>query len=177
MNAMTDESALAGEIVDAVRRTVGSGPVALHEPRFAGNEWAYLKECLDSTYVSSVGKFADRFEAQLADLTGARFAIAVMNGTAALQVALRLVGVGRDDEELVPALTFVATAAAVVHCAAFPHFVDSVERDLGLDPVALREYLRDIAEVRANQCINRETGRVIRCIVPMHAFGHPLDIE
>jgi hypothetical protein len=120
MNAVTDKPALAGEIVDAVRRTVGSGPVALHEPRFAGNEWAYLKECLDSTYVSSVGKFVDRFEAQLADLTGAKFAIAVMNGTAALQVALQLMGVGRDDEVLVPALTFAATAAAVVHCAAVP---------------------------------------------------------
>jgi perosamine synthetase len=177
MNAVTDKPALAGEIVDAVRRTVGSGPAALHEPRFAGNEWAYLKECLDSTYVSSVGKFVDRFEAQLADLTGAKFAIAVVNGTAALQVALQLMGVGPDDEVLVPALTFVATAAAVVHCAAVPHFVDSRERDLGVDPIALREYLRDIAEIRADQCVNRATGRVIRCVVPMHAFGHPLDIE
>jgi perosamine synthetase len=177
MNAVTDKSALVGEVVAAVRRTVGPGPVALHEPRFTGKEWAYLKECLDSTYVSSVGKFVDRFEAQLVELTGARFAVAVVNGTAALQVALQLMGVGRDDEVLVPALTFAATAAAVVHCAAIPHFVDSGERDLGVDPVALREYLRDIAEIRADQCINRETGRVIRCIVPMHAFGHPLDIE
>jgi perosamine synthetase len=177
MNAVTEKSALAGEIVAAVREVVGSRPAALHEPRFAGNEWAYLKECLDSTYVSSVGKFVDRFEAQLVELTGARFAVAVVNGTAALQVALQLMGVGREDEVLVPALTFVATAAAVVHCAAVPHFVDSGERDLGLDPLALREYLRDIAEIRADQCINRRTGRVIRAIVPMHAFGHPLDIE
>jgi perosamine synthetase len=177
VNAVTDKPALPDQIVDAVRRAVGAGPVALHEPRFAGNEWAYLKECLDSTYVSSVGKFVDRFEAQLADLTGAKFAIAVVNGTAALQVGLQLMGVGRDDEVLVPALTFVATAAAVVHCGAVPHFVDSGERDLGVDPVALREYLRDIADIRADQCINRETGRVIRAIVPMHAFGHPLDIE
>jgi perosamine synthetase len=177
MNVVTDKPGLAGDIVDAIRSTVGTGPVALHEPRFAGNEWAYLKECLDSTYVSSVGKFVDRFEGQLADLTGARFAIAVVNGTAALQVALELMGVGRDDEVLVPALTFVATAASVVHCAAVPHFVDSSERDLGVDPVALREYLQGIADIRANQCINRKTGRVIRCIVAMHAFGHPLDIE
>jgi perosamine synthetase len=177
MNAVTEKPALAAEILDAVRRTVGPEPVALHEPRFAGNEWAYLKECLDSTYVSSVGKFVDRFEAQLADLTGAKFAVAVVNGTAALQVALQLMGVGRDDEVLVPALTFVATAAAVVHCTAIPHFVDSGERDLGMDPIALREYLRDIADVSGGQCINRETGRVIRSIVPMHAFGHPLDIE
>jgi perosamine synthetase len=177
MNAATNKPALAGEIVDALRRTVGAGPVALHEPRFAGNEWAYLKECLDSTYVSSVGKFVDRFEAQLADLTGAKFAIAVMNGTAALHVALKLAGVRRDDEVLVPALTFAATAAAVVHCAAVPHFVDSSERDFGVDPDALRDYLHDIAEIRADQCVNRATGRVIRCVVPMHAFGHPLDIE
>jgi perosamine synthetase len=177
MNAVTNQSALAGQVVDALRRTVGAGPVALHEPRFAGNEWAYLKECLDTTYVSSVGKFVDRFEAQLADLTGAKFAVAVVNGTAALQVGMQLLGVGRDDEVLVPALTFAATAAAVVHCAAVPHFVDSGERDFGVDPVALRAYLRNIAEIRADQCINRQTGRVIRCIVPMHAFGHPLDIE
>src|SRR6202041_1084914 len=125
---------MARQIVDAVRSVVGPGPVALHEPRFGGNEWLYVKECLDSTYVSSVGKFVDRFEAELAAYTGVQYAVAVVNGTAALQVALRLAGVAPGDEVLVPALTFVATASAVTYCGATPHFVDSEERTLGLDP-------------------------------------------
>ena len=121
-------------VVDAVRAVVGPAPVALHEPRFAGNEWAYLKECLDSTSSRRSGKFVDRFEAELAAFTGAKHAIAVVNGTAALHVALQLAGVGRGDEVLVPALTFVATANAVAYCGATPHFVDSEERTLGVDP-------------------------------------------
>jgi aminotransferase in exopolysaccharide biosynthesis len=155
----------------------GPGPVALHEPRFAGNEWIYLKECLDSTYVSSVGKFVDRFEADLAAYAGARHAVAVVNGTAALHVALRLAGVRPGDEVLIPALTFVATASAVTYCGATPHFVDSEERTLGVSPQALREYLYSVAEIRGGQCVNRNTDRVIRALVPMHTFGHPVDIE
>jgi aminotransferase in exopolysaccharide biosynthesis len=156
---------------------VGSSPVALHEPQFAGNEWRYLRECLDSTFVSSVGKFVDRFETELAQLTGAKYAIAVVNGTAALHAALRLAQVRHNDEVLVPALTFVATANAVSYCGAVPHFADSEERTLGLDPRALRDYLTAASEVRNGQCVNRVTGRVIRALVPMHAFGHPVDIE
>ncbi len=170
-------SALARQIADAVRAVVGPGLVALHEPRFAGNEWAYLKECLDSTFVSSVGKFVDRFEVDLATYTGAKHAVAVMNGTAALHIALRLAGVQPGDEVLIPALTFVATAAAVVYCGATPHFVDSEERTLGLDPQALRGYLHGITKIRDGQCVNRNTGRIIRALVPMHTFGHPVDIE
>lgn len=170
-------SSLSAQLVDAIRSVVGPGAVALHEPRFAGNEWAYVKECLDTTFVSSVGKFVDRFEADLAAYTGARHAVAVVNGTAALHIALLLAGVQRDDEVLVPALTFVATANAVVYCDAIPHFVDSEEDTLGLSPEALRDHLRGIAEIRDHQCINRATGRIIRAVVPMHAFGHPVDIE
>jgi aminotransferase in exopolysaccharide biosynthesis len=177
VNAAHPESALAHQIVDAIKAVVGSGPVALHEPRFGGNEWAYLKECLDSTYVSSVGKFVDRFEAELAAYTGAKYAIAVVNGTAALQVALLLAGVKKNDEVLIPALTFVATANAVSYCGAIPHFVDSEEHTLGLDPQALRRYLKDVSEIRSGQCVNRATGRVIRAAVPMHAFGHPVDVD
>lgn len=168
---------LADRVVDAVRSVVGPGPVALHEPCFAGNEWAYLKECLDSTFVSSVGKFVDRLEADLAAFTGARYAIAVVNGTAALHIALKLAGVQSNDEVLIPSLTFIATANAVSYCGAIPHLVDSREIDLGMDPRALREYLLAHTEIRGNQCVNRATGRVIRCVVPMHAFGHPVDIE
>ncbi|MGB6355171.1 MAG: aminotransferase class I/II-fold pyridoxal phosphate-dependent enzyme, partial [Steroidobacteraceae bacterium] len=177
MNIATTENLLAERIVGAIRAVVGRGPVALHEPRFAGNEWAYVKECLDSSYVSSVGKFVDRFEADLAAFTGAKRAVAVVNGTAALHVAMLLAGVRPGDEVLIPALTFIATANAVSYCGAVPHFADSEEHNLGLDPRALREYLRTATEIRAKQCINRATGRVIRCVVPMHAFGHPVDIE
>ena len=165
------------QVVQAIKSVVGNGPVALHEPRFNGNEWAYLKDCLDSTYVSSVGKFVDRFEKDLAIFTGAKRAVAVVNGTAALQVALRLAGVESGDEVILPALTFIATANAVVYCSATPHFVDSEERSLGMDAKALRNYLSAITEMRYGHCINRSTGRVIRAMVPMHTFGHPVDIE
>jgi perosamine synthetase len=165
------------QVVDAIHAVVGPGPVVLHEPYFGGNEWAYVKECLDSTFVSSVGKFVDRFESELAAFTGARHAVAVVNGTAALHVALRLAGVQPGDEVLTPALSFVATANAISYCGAVPHFVDSEERTLGLDPAALREYLRGITEQRGGACINRNTGRVIRAVVPMHTFGHPVDID
>lgn len=174
---MYTNSNLPQDIVSAIKAVVGDGPVALHEPRFNGNEWVYLKECLDSTFVSSVGKFVDRFEDDLANFTGAKRAVAVVNGTAALHVALLLAGVKAGDEVLLPALTFIATANAVAYCQATPHFVDSEERSLGMDAVALREYLSTIAEIRNNQCINRSTGRVIRAMVPMHTFGHPVDID
>lgn len=168
---------LSQDIIRAIKSVVGDVPVVLHEPRFNGNEWIYLKECLDSTFVSSVGKFVDRFEDDLANFTGAKRAIAVVNGTAALHVALILAGVKAGDEVLLPALTFIATANAVSYCQATPHFVDSEERSLGIDAVALREYLSNIAEIRNGQCVNRSTGRVIRAMVPMHTFGHPVDID
>ena len=176
MTAGTAEADLARRVVEAVRAVVGPGPVGLHEPRFAGNEMAYVKECIDSTFVSSVGKFVDRFEAELAAYTGAARAVAVSNGTAALQVAFILAGVQPGEEVLVPALTFVATTAAVAHCGAIPHFVDSDEATLGISPSKLRAHLEAIADVRDGVCTNRKTGRVIRALCPMHTFGHPVDI-
>src|ERR1700683_721046 len=177
MNAVTTpQSNLAVEIIAAIRSAVRSQTAVLHEPHFGGREWQYLKDCLDSTYVSSVGKFVDRFESDLAAYTGARHAVAVMNGTAALHVALQLAGVQRDDEVLIPTLTFVATACAVRYCGASPHFVDSEERTLGMNIEALRDSLGRVTESRAGLCINRSTGRVIRALVPMHVFGHPMDI-
>jgi len=169
--------ALPEVITEAIADVVGSRAVALHEPSFVGREWDYLKECLDSTFVSSVGKFVDRFEADLAAFTGAKRVVAVVNGTAALHVALLLADVAPGDEVLVPALTFVAAANAVAYCRATPHFVDSEARTLGLDALALREHLRATTEQRNGQCVNRATGRVIRAMVPMHAFGHPCDID
>lgn len=168
---------LAQSIITAIRSVVGNDRESLHAPEFAGNEWLYLKECLDSTFVSSVGTFVDRFEQDLATYTGARHAIAVCNGTAALHVALQLAGVQRDDEVVLPALTFVATANAASYIGAVPHFADSESATLGLDPVALREWLQHGSEMRGGLCINRTTGRVIRALVPMHAFGHPADLD
>ena len=118
-------------IIKAIKTVIPQdqkGPVALHEPCFNGNEWLYVKDCIDSTYVSYVGQYVDKFEAMLAEFTGVRKAVAVVNGTAALQIALMISGVKPGDEVLVPALTFVATANAVVHCGAIPHFVDSEEK-------------------------------------------------
>jgi perosamine synthetase len=168
---------LADNILAAIRSVVGDQPVALHEPTFKGNEWKYVKDCLDSTYVSSVGAYVDRFESDLASFTGARYAVAVVNGTAALHVALILAGVKSGDEVLVPAMTFVATTNAVIYCNATPHFVDCEENTLGMDAAKLRSYLEKTAEKKGEHCVNRVTGRVIRAIVPMHTFGHPVDIE
>ncbi len=168
---------LANQVVAAIRTVVGEGPAALHEPSFNGNEWLYLKECLDSTFVSSVGKFVDRFELDLANYTGAKHAVAVVNGTAALHIALKLAEVQAGDEVLVPTLTFIATTNAVTYCNAIPHFVDSEKSTLGVDTAKLHNYLIGHTEQRSGQCINKTTGRVIRALVPMHTFGHPADID
>ena len=152
-------------------------PIALHEPEFAGNEWRYVKECIDTGWVSSVGKYVDEFERRLAELTGSRHAVAVVNGTAALQVALHVAGVKPGDEVLVPALTFVGTANAVAHCGAIPHFVDSAQDTLGLDPRALDAHLARVATRSAGELRNNATGRRIAAVIPMHAFGHPVDLE
>lgn len=163
--------------LNCLKKVTGDSPVILHEPEFSGNEWKYLKECLDTGFVSSVGKFVDRFEADLAAYTGSKYAVAVVNGTSALHIALKLAGVLPGDEVLIPSLTFVATANAVSYCGAIPHFVESESVHLGIDPLPLREYLKSITEIRNGQTINRETNRVIRAIVPMHTFGHPVLIN
>jgi len=150
---------------------------SLHEPCFQGNEWNYVKDCIDTGWVSSVGKYVDRFEIMLADYTGVARAVAVVNGTAALQVALKLVDVDREDEVLLPTLTFVATANAVSYLGAIPHFVDSEERTLGLDPKKLLSYLQEIGTIRGGECFNRFTGHRIKAVVPMHTFGHPVDLD
>lgn len=155
----------------------GSGFISLHEPCFTGNEWTYVKECLDTGWVSSVGKFVDRFEEDLAAYTGVKRAIAVVNGTAALHVCLLLAGVMADDEVLMPALTFIATANAVSYCGAVPHLIDSEEDTLGIDSQKLAIYLETISEQKPDGCYNRLTGRRIKAIVPMHTFGHPVDLD
>jgi perosamine synthetase len=170
---------LARAVLAAVRSVVPveRGAVSLHEPEFRGNEWAYVKECLDTGWVSSVGKFVDRFEVDLATFTGSAAAVATANGTAALHVCLLLVGTRPGDEVLVPSLTFVATANAVSYASATPHFVDCDTRTLGVDAGKLDAHLSEVAEVRGDECFNRRTGARIRALVPMHTFGHPVDVD
>jgi aminotransferase in exopolysaccharide biosynthesis len=177
MKSKATNPSLAQSVVAAIREVVGVGPVALHEPSFNGNELTYLKECIDSTFVSSVGKFVDQFEHDLANFTGAKYVVSVVNGTAALHIALKLAGVLPGHEVLIPALTFVATANAVTYCGATPHFVESEESTLGIDAGKLRDYLNFTTEQRSGSCINMFSGKVIRALVPMHAYGHPSDLE
>jgi len=166
-------------IVNALNTVLANAkrPIALHEPCLSVNEWAYMKDCLDTGWVSSVGKYVDKFEAMLAEFTGVKKAVAVVNGTAALHICLKLVGVNLGDEVLIPALTFVATANAVTYCGATPHFVDSDQRTLGLDPKKLLDYLYDISDIRADGCFNKKTGCRIKAVMAMHAFGHPVDLD
>ncbi len=165
-------------VVDAILSALPARDAhPLHVPLFEGNERAYVDECIDTGWVSSVGKYVDRFEADLAAYTGHARAVAVVNGTAALHLSLLLAGVQPGDEVLVPALTFVATANAVAHAGAVAHFVDSEAGTLGLDPAALDAHLDHVAEHGTDGCTNRETGRAIRAVVPMHAFGHPARMD
>ena len=175
--SMNISKTLGENVTAAIESVVGPGPVALHEPNFDGNESLYLQECLDSTYVSSVGKFVDEFEVELANFTGAKYAVSLVNGTAALHIALKLAGVQAGDEVLLPALTFVATANAVAYCDAIPHFVDSEESTFGIDGNKLREYLLGLTSQESGKCVNKNTGRIISALVPMHTFGHPSDLE
>jgi perosamine synthetase len=167
--------ATPSDVIAAVGRVVGDAarPLALHEPLFQGNENAYVKSCIDEGWVSSVGGFVTRFEHELADYCNAAHAVVMVNGTCAIHAALLCVGVQPDDEVLIPALTFVATANAVMHAGAVPHFVEVEETSLGIDPVALRDYLDRMAIRKNGQTVNKLTGRVIRALMPVHIFGHP----
>jgi len=172
-------SATSSEIIAAVSAVVGdaSRPVALHEPLFAGNENAYVKSCIDEGWVSSVGAFVTRFEQDLAAFCGAPRAVVMVNGTCAIHAALMVVGVRPGDEVLIPALTFVATANAVVHAGAVPHFVEMEETSLGVDPAALRAHLERVATRSGGQTVNKLTGRRISALMPVHIFGHPCRLD
>lgn len=170
--------------------------VPLAVPKFIGNEKKYLNECIDTTFVSSVGQFVDRFENDMAAYTGAKKAVVCVSGTNALHMSLLLVGVKRDDEVLTQALTFIATENALSYIGAYPVFLDVDRSTMGLSPDALKEWLKKNAEVRKNTrigeldksydfayeedelaCYNKNTGRRIKACVPMHTFGHPVRIE
>ena len=172
---------IAEAVVSAIRAALPSMPpgkmVALHEPSFGGREWEYVKDCLDTGWVSSLGSYVDRFETMLAARMDVGAAVAAVNGTAAIHAALLLAGVEPNDEVIVPSLTFVATANAVAYCGAVPHFVDSCWQTLGMDPDRLIRHLAATGERRGKHFVNRTTGRTIRAVMPMHTYGHPVDLE
>lgn len=149
----------------------------LSVPVFIGKEKEYLNECIDTTFVSSVGKFVDRFEDDMATYTGAKKAVVCVSGTNALHMAMMLVGVERDDEVLTQALTFIATCNAISYIGAHPVFIDVDKSTMGLSPDALKNWLMKNAEIRDGQCYNRHTCRRVKACVPMHTFGHPVRIE
>ena len=175
----TSKPATADAVLAAVRSVLGPGDkfIVLHEPEFAGREWEYVKDCIDTGWVSSAGAYVDRFERDLAAYTGAAHAVAVVNGTAALHLALLLVGVKPGDEVIVPTLTFVATANAVSYAGANPHFADVSLPALGLDPDKLDRHLSEILVSKDGKKFNRSTGRPVAAVVVMHTFGHPAELE
>jgi len=151
--------------------------IPLHEPRFIGNEKKYLNECIDSTFVSSVGKFVDSFEENIAKYTGSKFAIATSTGTSALHISLLLSGVKQGDEVITQPLSFVATSNAISYCNASPIFIDVDLDTMGLSPTALNQFLYENCKIEENRCINKKTDKVIKACVPVHTFGHPCKID
>lgn len=166
------------EVINFIRETYKTDSfLPLHEPVFLGNEKKYLNECIDSTFVSSVGQFVDQFEEMIAEYTGAKYAIATVNGTAALHIALQLVGVDANSEVITQPLSFIATCNAISYCGAKPVFID-VDRDtMGLSPESLLAFLKEQTEQRDHACYNKITGKKISAVLPMHTFGLPCRID
>ncbi|AXH13463.1 LegC family aminotransferase [Halarcobacter bivalviorum] len=166
------------DIVDFIKNIFNTDDfIPLHEPKFIGNEKKYLNECIDSTFVSSVGKFVDKFEKDFASYVGSKYAIATVNGTAALHISLILAGVKDDDEVITQPLTFIATCNAISYCKAKPIFIDVDIDTMGMSPTSLKEFLEKNCEIIDDKCINKTTKKVIKACVPMHTFGHPCKID
>ncbi|HON57409.1 MAG TPA: LegC family aminotransferase [bacterium] len=150
--------------------------IALHEPQFNGNEWKYIKDCLDSGWVSSVGKYVDLFEEKLSEYTGAKYVVACCNGTTALHTALLLAGVKEDDEVIVPSLSFIATANVILYCNAVPIFIDCETKHFNIDVEKLDLFLKNNCYFDGEKTINLDTGKIVRAILPVHILGYPTDI-
>lgn len=166
------------KVIDFIKELYGGNDFTpLSVPKFLGKEKEYLDECIDTTFVSSVGHFVDRFEEDMVRYTGAGRAVVCVSGTNALHMGLLMAGVGRDDEVLTQALTFIATCNALSYIGAYPVFIDVDRSTMGLSPDAMKEWLVKNAEIKDGQCFNRHSGRRVKACVPMHTFGHPVRIE
>ena len=165
------------EFISLVKELYGNDFVPLHRPVFDGNEKKYLVDCIDSNFVSSVGEKVTEFERKIAEFTGSKYAVAAVNGTAALHMCLHLTGVGCGDEVITQALTFVATGNAISYCGAHPVFIDVDKDTMGISPSSLRTFLENYAKISNGICFNRQTGRIIKACVPMHTFGFPSRIQ
>lgn len=166
-----------GEILDFIRGVFKKDQIPLHEPKFIGNEKAYLNECIDTGFVSSVGKFVDKFETEFAKIVDSKYAVATVNGTAALHIALKISGVKSGDLVLTQPLTFIATCNAISYLGAEPVFIDVDRDDLGLSPAALGRFLKENCEVKNGICLEKLSGKIVRACVPMHTFGLPCKID
>jgi len=166
-------------ITDFIRNIYGTDDfIPLHEPKFFGNEKKYVNETIDSTFVSSVGKYVTQFEEMVSKYVGAKYAVATSNGTSALHIALKLVGVDENTEVLTQPLTFIATANAISYCGAKAVFIDVDRETLGLSPKKLEKFLQENSfQDEDNNCINKVTKKIIKACVPMHTFGHPCEID
>ena len=167
---------LIKNILNSVKLVVKQNSKKLHEPLFKGNEKKYLKKCIETGYVSYIGKYVNTFERKISKYTGSKNAVALVNGTCALHILLKYFNVGINDEVILPSITFVATANSVAYCKALPHFVDIEKETLGICPEKLEEYLKKIAIKKKGYCINKKTGRKIRVLIAVHVFGVPCKI-
>ncbi len=151
--------------------------IPLHEPKFIGNEKKYVNQCIDSTFVSSVGKFVDNFEKKIAKYTGAKYAVATTNGTSAIHTSLILAGVNLGDEVITQSLNFVASCNAITYCGANPIFLDVDKSTMGLSPISLKYFLENNTIIKNKKCINKKTKKIIKACIPMHSYGHPCKID
>ncbi len=169
---------ISAEVVyKSIKKSIGRGPHQLHEPSLSKKEISIVNDTIKKSYVSSAGVYGKKFEKELKKLTKTKHVSTVINGTQALFVSLKALGIGRDHEVLVPALTFIGTVNAISYTGAEPHFVDSRIEDFGIDCNKLEIYLKNISKLKKNKCINKNTGKIISAIVPVHIFGHSCDIE
>ena len=165
------------KIINFIKEIFTKDFIPLHEPKFIGKEKKYVLETIESTFVSSVGEFVDKIEEEISKFTGAKFAIATVNGTSALHIALMIAGVKHNDEVITQPVTFVATCNAISYCGATPVFVDIDLKTLGMSPESLKSFLERNCKIVNEKCINTITGKIIKACVPMHTFGHPCEID
>lgn len=164
-------------ILKSIESLIGKGPHQLHEPTLGKEEITEVSESINNNFVSTKGIHVLKFEKRLQNYTKSKYVTSIINGTQAIFIALKALGIKADEEVLVPALTFVGTVNAISYTGAKPHFIDSHAKDFGIDVKKLDKYLSEITVFRKNRCVNKITGKIIKAIIPVHVFGQPCDIE